>query len=72
MTMADNYTVTSQRQTTVLMPNRRLQQVIEVEFDIPKAGVSRHVDIPVDQFTPETVKAAIEKVVEATLQVHNL
>jgi len=61
--MADNYTVTGQKQTTLISDNGGLVQVLQVSFKIPSIGFVGHVNVPVDRVNPANVKAAIEAAV---------
>lgn len=69
--MADDYTVTGQRQTTIIGPNGQLIQVREVTFQTT-AGVIGHVDVPLNVYSADTVKSMIEADVSTINAVANL
>lgn len=62
--MADNYTITSQKQATELNPNGTgFQEVWEITYrvtDGPSKGTVATVSVPEDQHDADHVKAAIE------------
>ena len=68
--MADAYTVTNQRQTTRLNGGT-FQDVMEVTFQTA-TGATGSVTLPLSQYTPANVKAAIEARVQVLDEVHNL
>lgn len=70
--MAADYTITSQRQTQNLDANGQVQQVMVVTFQTVPEGVSASVDVPLAQYTEDTVRAMIESRVQAIRAVHNL
>lgn len=65
------YTVKGQRQTTIIGDNGQLVQVWEVTYRTA-SGVVGHVDIPLDQYTPDNVDAAIRPLVDVHSQVSQL
>lgn len=69
--MADNFTVTSQRQTQQLTPDGRFVDVIEVNFQIP-SGNTGTVSIPVANYAPDYVKQVIEERANKMIAVEQL
>jgi hypothetical protein len=69
--MAENYTVTRQRQTTILDPAGNMQQVVEITAQTPE-GVTFHVDQPAAEYSVEKVKAALEAKATTVRAVHQL
>lgn len=57
--MAQNYSVTSQRHTTIIDPSGQLVQVMEVTFRTT-TGVTAHVDVPLTQYNPTSVREMID------------
>jgi hypothetical protein len=57
--MAELYKVNSVAKRVRLTPNGDFMEVYEVSFTT-KSGVITSVDIPVTDFSPETVKAKVE------------
>jgi hypothetical protein len=70
--MADRYTVTSQTQTMELAPNGQFQDVMEVHFTVMSTGDTGSVRVPLSQYTPDNVRAAIEYRIEQIEGVANL
>lgn len=69
--MAQDYTVTAQRHTTIINDAGQLQQVMEVTFQTT-GGVTAHVDVPLSQYTAQNVQQAIEAYVKNINAVGNL
>lgn len=69
--MAVRYTITGQRQTSIIGDNGQLVNVWEVTYKTP-AGVVGHVDIPFDQYNPANVDAAISALVDVHGQIAQL
>lgn len=65
------YAVLSQRQHEQLLADGRFVAVMAVTFQTP-AGVVGTVDVPLAQYTPEYVHAAISDYVERIEAVHRL
>jgi hypothetical protein len=70
--MADDYSVVSQRSTTVVTDANGLQNVVEIKFKTIPEGIIGTVDIPSDNYTLDTAKAAIEAQVATLKAVHAL
>lgn len=68
--MADNYTVTGQRQTTVLKPNGTFQDVVEVSFETIPSGAYGTIQVPVSAYTVENVSAELARRAAAMEAVH--
>lgn len=69
--MADNWTVTSQRQTTQITSGGRFQDVMEIHF-VTTQGVEGSVRVPLGQYNPDTVHRLISSYVENIDAIHNL
>lgn len=69
--MAENWHVTSQRQTTALSSGGTFQDVMEVTFETT-SGTTGSVRVPLSQYNPANVKSAIEARVEQIDAVHQL
>lgn len=61
--MAQDYQVTGQRHTTVINDSGQLTQVMEVTFKTT-SGTVAHVDVPLTQYNPATVREMIEAYVQ--------
>lgn len=69
--MADAWKVTNQRQTTALSSGGTFQDVMEVTFQTT-SGTVGSVRIPVNQYSPDAVKTAIDARVAQIDAVHAL
>lgn len=69
--MADTYTVTGQRQTTIINDAGNVQSVMEVTFRT-STGVTAKIDVPIGQYNKATVQEMIENYVNNINDVHNL
>ena len=69
--MADNYTITSTRQTNVYSPSTGFAPAVEVYFSTPKVG-SGSVTVPLSAFDPETVAQLVEERVATLEAIHAL
>lgn len=69
--MAQNYSVTAQRHTTIIDPSGQLTQVMEVTFKT-SGGVTAHIDVPLTQYNPTTVREMIDAYVQNIDGVSNL
>ena len=70
--MAEGYTVTGQRPTTIINPAGKVIPVIEVSFDTVPEGIPGKVDVPQAGYNVKTAQAAIEAQVATLKGVHAL
>jgi len=70
--MADDYTVTAQRPTTIISKAGKVTPVIEVSFDTVPEGIPGKVDVPQAGYNVQTAKKAIEDQVSVLKGVHAL
>ena len=68
--MADNYTVTDQRATTVYGKNGKIVPVIEVSFETKPNNIAGKVDVPQANYSPATAIPLITKAAAALEDVH--
>lgn len=66
-----NYTITAQRQTTIIDNGGQLVGVMEVKFRTP-AGVVGMVDVPLKEYTVDKVRQLVEERVSTIEAVHAL
>ena len=70
--MAENYTVTAQRQTSTVDAQGNVVPVMAVSFTTRPSGVSGSVDVPLAQYDAENVHNMIAARVAQIEAVHNL
>lgn len=70
--MAADYDVVAQRQTQTLDAQGQTTSVMVVTFQTKPEGIIGSVDIPIAQYSPDTVAALVEARVQALKAVHAL
>lgn len=68
--MADTYTVTGQRQTTVLQPNGTFGDVVEISFTTKPSGASGVLRVPLSAYMPDKVTAQLAQAAADMEAVH--
>lgn len=69
--MADKWTVTDQRQTTMLQGGRFVD-VMEVSFRVNGTGITGAIDVPMYEYDPENIAPLLDERVAKILAVQNL
>ncbi len=70
--MADNYTITDQRQTSRLKPGGGFEEVMEVTFQTVPSGVVATAEVPLSRYSAENVADIVAKRATDIEAVHNL
>lgn len=70
--MAADWRVTGQRQTSTLDGNGQFRDVMEVSFETLPEQISGRVSVPLNIYSEDTVRNAIDERAAAMKAVHNL
>lgn len=70
--MASDWRVTGQRQSTVLNGNGQFSDVMEVSFQTIPEGIDGKISVPLNVYSEDSVRTAIDTLAARMKSVHNL